>query len=253
MATEQGINNDLLELKVLKAPIWLMTFKFKTWTLQNLAAVQEALDFLESQPGELGLITTGSHNRIYSAGGQLTELIKDHQYRATFLMHLSKLFARLMKLSFPTVAAINGHCYGGGAIVAMCHDFRVMRSDTAEICLSEINVGIPLSLGQFHMFLSKMENATIKKMAQFGSKYSAQQALAEHVVDLVVKQERLIQASLELLEPLVSKSKNREVFRQIKEGINHDSIRFSDTLFLVPLHMFDVLKKSHYTRNKQKV
>lgn len=42
------------------------------------------------------------------------------------------------------MAIINGHCYAGGFIFALCHDFRVMREGSGRLCLSEITVGLPL-------------------------------------------------------------------------------------------------------------
>ena len=41
----------------------------------------------------------------------------------------------------PSLCVINGHAYGGGFIMALCHDNRIMRSDRGKLCLPEINMG----------------------------------------------------------------------------------------------------------------
>ena len=50
-----------------------------------------------------------------------------------------------MKLPLVTVAAINGHCYAGGLVLALCHDYRVMNQDFGNTAMSEIKLGIPIS------------------------------------------------------------------------------------------------------------
>src|SRR3990167_726321 len=125
------LNNEFLELKLLKAEnkIWLMTFKFRTFTLQAVEAVNRALDYLDAQPGELGLITTSTHQTIYSAGIDFTQFGVSRQYTIGFLMQFERLLARFLALSYPTVAAINGHCMAGGFMFAIYCDFRVQRKD----------------------------------------------------------------------------------------------------------------------------
>ena len=237
MATEQGINNDLLELKVLKAPIWLMTFKFKTWTLQNIEAINQALDFLEAQTGELGLITTSDNPKIYSAGVDFSMFAQGRTHSATFLLHFQRLLARFMKLGYPTVAAINGHCFAGGIMVAMAHDFRIQRDDHGEICLSEINLGMPIPWGMLHVIQDKVPHKTTRMLAQFGHKFSPRESLEGQLVDKLVPKETLIQACAELLAPLVEKSSVRGAFSQIKEAINWHAIRSAENDFLPPMHL----------------
>ena len=57
------------------------------------------------------------------------------------LLEYNRLNARMLQLPFPTVVAINGHCYAAGLMFAMCHDIRIMREDFGDLCLSEINLG----------------------------------------------------------------------------------------------------------------
>ena len=48
-----------------------------------------------------------------------------------------RLFARVLAFPRITVAAINGHAFAGGGMLALAHDFRVMRSDRGYFCLPE--------------------------------------------------------------------------------------------------------------------
>jgi len=165
----EGISNDFLDLKLLRKPIWLMTFKFKTFTLECIEAVNKALDYLDAQPGELGLVTTSSHQTIYSAGVDFTQFGKTKQYSMTFLMHFQRLLGRFLALSYPTVAAINGHCFAGGLMMAFAHDFRVQRKDFGQACMSEINLGMPIPPGMMKLIQMKIPHQTARTLFSFTS------------------------------------------------------------------------------------
>ena len=47
-----------------------------------------------------------------------------------------------MTLSIPSLCVITGHAYAGGLLFAMCHDFRVMKTDCGELWLSEISADL---------------------------------------------------------------------------------------------------------------
>lgn len=62
---------------------------------------------------------------------------------------LQQVLKRLVSFPVPTIAAINGHAFGAGAIFAIAHDYRVMREDKGWFCVPAVNIGIvlPTSFG----------------------------------------------------------------------------------------------------------
>jgi len=52
------------------------------------------------------------------------------------------VFTAMLMAPVPTIAAITGHAFGNGAILAAACDFRFMRSDRGFFCLPEIDLGI---------------------------------------------------------------------------------------------------------------
>ena len=44
----------------------------------------------------------------------------------------------------PTMAIVSGHAFAGGMLLALAHDFRTMRSDKGFMCLSELNLDLPV-------------------------------------------------------------------------------------------------------------
>ena len=50
-----------------------------------------------------------------------------------------------------TLLHVIGHCYAGGAVLAMCHDYRVMREDRGWFCLNEVHLNLLLYQGHIKL------------------------------------------------------------------------------------------------------
>ena len=62
------------------------------------------------------------------------------------------LLDQLEALPCPTVAAINGHAFGAGLMVALCHDVRVMREDRGFACANEMQIGFKIPTPELGLF-----------------------------------------------------------------------------------------------------
>jgi len=95
-----------------------------------LDALNRALDTVEASSGPAALVTTGGQEKFYSTGLDLDWLGREGQAEAPrFVESVIALFARVAAFDVPTVAAINGHAFAAGGMLALAHDFRVMRAD----------------------------------------------------------------------------------------------------------------------------
>jgi len=54
-----------------------------------------------------------------------------------------ELFARLLTFGVPVVAALNGHAFGAGAMLALACDERTMRADRGWLCRRRSTSGCP--------------------------------------------------------------------------------------------------------------
>src|SRR5262245_53238881 len=88
-----------------------------------------ALDEVENSSGPAALVTVGEE-KFYSNGLDLTWLTGEGAGEGSqFVVGFIKFLGRFMALPVPTVAALNGHAFAGGGMLALAHDFRVMRGD----------------------------------------------------------------------------------------------------------------------------
>ena len=105
-------------------------------SVEMALALAKAIDAFAADPNAFVLVVTGTGERSFCAGGDLTELLRltDHA-EANRAGHLG--FARL-EPGKPTIAAVNGHCFGGGLELALWCDFRI-AAENAEFGRSTAN------------------------------------------------------------------------------------------------------------------
>lgn len=127
----------------------------KRVNLLSAAVRQELAEHLESlanRPGTTGLIITSTKPGSFLAGADLRELASrwDQPAEVTQQLCISgrAIYQRLASLPFPTIAAINGTCLGGGLELALWCDARIATDSTttnspaAEIGLPETKLGL---------------------------------------------------------------------------------------------------------------
>ena len=138
----------------------------------------------------------------------------DPAAQAEFGRKMAEIYRRLLLLPCPTVAAVNGHAFAGGAFVAMCCDYRIMREDRGWICVSEVDVGVPLDDSMMGVLRGKVPPATARDAILTGKRYAADDAIAAGMADGKAPLENLLAAAKELATNLATK--DPAVFKAIK-------------------------------------
>ena len=99
--------------------------KDNTFTVDYLTRMIQIIDDVDSSEGTACLITLSTGKRIFSTGLDLQFMLKDAMNSFRLFQKLQLLMAKLLALSVPTMAVINGTCMAGGLFIAMCHDLRI--------------------------------------------------------------------------------------------------------------------------------
>lgn len=104
-----------------------------------------------------------------------------------------------------TVAAIHGHCIGGGVVLAAACDLRVAASDT-NFAIPEVDLGIPLAWGGIPRLVRQIGPAATKDLVLTCRPFTADEAAGLGFLNRVVAPDELPTAVDELAETLASKS-----------------------------------------------
>ncbi|RFA10222.1 enoyl-CoA hydratase [Subtercola boreus] len=183
------------------------------------------LDEAESTSGPAALVTAGT-GKFFSNGLDLDWITAHRAESAALLGDVHELFARTLSSGLPTVAAVQGHCYAAGAMLAIAHDYRIMREDRGFLCLPEIDIRVPFTPGMADLVAGKLTPQTVRDAMLFGTRYTAPDALRAGIVDEVAPADAIVDRAIALAASLVGK--DAATLRAIKQAVHAhalDSLR----------------------------
>jgi enoyl-CoA hydratase/carnithine racemase len=156
----------------------------------SVAALNAALDEVEIMvaTGEpLAMVTTGD-DKFFSNGIDLDWMFGPDAQASPdivpeFIASVMRLLARVLSLPIPTVAAVNGHAFAGGAMFVLAHDHVLMRSDRGYWCVNEVLLKLPLAPGMQAILEAKLPKPTVRKAILTAQRFNAAGAVAAGIAD----------------------------------------------------------------------
>ena len=171
----------------------------------TLNAWNHALDTLDSKTGPHALVITGE-DKYWSTGLDLDAVVKmSAQDQDRLLTDLDLLLVRLLVSSYVTVAALNGHTYAAGALLALACDYRVMRIDRGYFCLPSVDIGIPFSPGMTSLITTKIPQPAAHDLVVSCRAIDAREALATGVINRAVGADKVMPLATELAHAYANK------------------------------------------------
>lgn len=173
-----------------------------------------ALEIIESDPGATMLVTV-AEGKHYSNGFDLEFLGRlDLDDLMAFMDRTSETLARILVFPIPTVAAMNGHAFGIGALLALAHDQRVQSSERGWFCLPEVDLQMRFNPFQLGLVMGKLSRPTAHEAVLSGRRWDGAAALEAGIVDAVAAPADLVRVASELCASRVGKP--REIVKTLK-------------------------------------
>lgn len=167
-----------------------------------------------------GLVLASARPRFFCSGFDIREVFAyDHQGMTSFFGRFIDLYESLYRFPKPVVAALTGHTFAGGAILAIACDFRIMAEGDFGFALNEINLGLALSPGIRRMLVDAVGVARAREVLFFGEPLSPARALETGLVRELAPPEQVRERAIACARLLAGKPPTayREIKRSLRE------------------------------------
>ncbi|MGW4245650.1 enoyl-CoA hydratase-related protein [Nocardia sp. NPDC004722] len=172
-----------------------------TW----VGEVDALLDEVAATRGPCGLVTVGD-GKFYSTGFDVEWGARNPDLINENVAHLLRLFARILTLPMPTVAAINGHAYGAGAFLAVAHDHRIMRGDRGYLCFPGVTLGVNYAPGMVELAQAQLPLPAARRALVTGHRYGGTEAVTAGLVDAIADEHDLLKSAVQHAQSLAATS-----------------------------------------------
>lgn len=171
-----------------------------------LDVVEGLLTQVTDSAEPVGLVVGGS-GKFFTNGLDLDWVMANPGDFFTYAARVQAMLSTVLTLPVPTIAAINGHAFGAGAMLALACDFRVMRADRGFWCLPEADIRIPFTRGMSALIQSKLTPQAATASMTTGRRFGGGEAAAYGIVDAVADEAGLAAAAAGVVAPLAGKDR----------------------------------------------
>ncbi len=180
--------------------------KFNALDYEMVMALERAAHLVDAMKDVRVAIITGEGAKSFCAGGDIDawSAWNPDDFAMAWVRHGHRAFDALARIRQPLIAALNGHTLGGGLELAATADFRIAASHV-KLGSPETSLGVIPGWSGTQRTVRRFGSQTVRRMALLGEIFTAEEGLRLGLVDAVVQQENLIEATREMAAKLVSR------------------------------------------------
>jgi enoyl-CoA hydratase len=166
------------------------------------------------------IVLTGAGDKFFSAGANINMLVKvDPTFKYYFCLHANETMLRLENTPKLVIAAVNGHCVGGGLEIALAADIRIARKDAGKIGLPEVNLGVLPGTGGTQRLSRLVGKSKAIELMATGSTFTFEQAKDLGIVNQIFEREGYREKVLEYARQFCPPNKAAKAVGRIKRSV----------------------------------
>ena len=166
------------------------------------------------------IVLTGAGEKFFCAGANIQMLTEvDPTFKYYFCLHANETLLRLENTPKLVIAALNGHCVGGGLEIAMAADLRIARKDGGKIGLPEVNLGVLPGTGGTQRLSRLLGKSKAIELMVTGRTFSFDEAKQLGLVNDVFAGENFMDRVLEYARQFCPPNKAAKAVGRIKRAV----------------------------------
>ena len=159
-----------------------------TYSYEMMRALDDAVLTARMDDSVHVLVLRGAGDKFFCAGANIKMLASvTPRFKYYFCLHANETLSRLEQTPKLVIAALNGHCVGGGLEVAMAADLRIARKGAGRVGLPEVGLGVLPGTGGTQRLLRLVGKARAFELMASGRLFDFEEAKALGVVSDVVE------------------------------------------------------------------
>src|SRR5580698_11063293 len=166
------------------------------------------------------IVLTGAGEKFFSAGANIQMLTEvDPTFKYYFCLHANETLLRLEHTPKLVIAALNGHCVGGGLEIAMAADIRIARKDAGKIGLPEVNLGVLPGTGGTQRLSRLVGKSKAIELMVTGNTFSFEEAQELGIINDIYERDGFMENMIEYAKQFCPPNKAAKAVGRIKRAV----------------------------------
>ncbi|MDZ7267244.1 MAG: enoyl-CoA hydratase-related protein [candidate division KSB1 bacterium] len=180
------------------------------------------------------ILLKGAGDKFFCAGADIRMLQEvTPRFKYFFCLHANETLNRLEQTPKLVIAALNGHCVGGGLEIAMAADIRLAKKGAGKIGLPEVTLGVLPGTGGTQRLARLVGKARALEIMTTGRIFEFEEAeqmgLVNHVFPAEGFWEKVLEYARQFLPPNKASKAVGLIKRAVQSGLE---VSFSEGLAL---------------------
>jgi enoyl-CoA hydratase len=190
--------------------------------LDAIDELRKAFDAVEGAKPKGGVVLTGD-GQVFCTGVDTRAFAAyDRQQRHAMVLAITRMTARLLAISVPVVAAINGHALGGGFVLMLGCDYRLASDvEASKLGMTEAKAGIPFPAGPLEIIHATLGPDLLRRLTLTSDVLGVRELLQAGVLDRLCPPKELIATAAGCAAHLAQQPGFSHVKRQIRGPLAH--------------------------------
>jgi enoyl-CoA hydratase len=166
------------------------------------------------------IVLTGAGDKFFCAGANIQMLAQvDPTYKYYFCLHANETLLRLENTPKLVIAALNGHCVGGGLEVALAADLRIARKDAGKAGLPEVTLGVLPGTGGTQRLSRILGKSKAIELMVTGKTFSFEQAKDYGLVNEIFERDNFREQVMTYARQFCPPNKAAKAVGRIKRSV----------------------------------
>lgn len=210
---EYSVQDGIAELTLNDPPA-------NTYSYEMMCQLDHAILQARFDPDVHVLILTGKGEKFFSAGANIKMLTSvTPEFKYYFCLHANETLNRLEQTPKLVMAALNGHCVGGGLEVALAADIRIARKGAGKIGLPEVHLGVLPGTGGTQRLSRLIGRSRAIEMMALGRTFEMEEALQLGMVNHIFESDGFRDQVMEYARQFVPPEKASKAVGRIKRAV----------------------------------